>query len=154
MTKPKKRVMKEFAISEISLVDNPAQPQARIAILKRDEPMAKNRRALTTMTAGHAHSIILMDGYSDIKAGRTSFAEMPQGADGGHSHDWVMDDAGNIIIAESHGHTHGVGVLVKCVDDLPQGEELDALLKGVDTPGRTSDNPTDTAESIGNTNKL
>lgn len=140
MTKKQRRVMKEFVIHEISLVDNPAQPDARVAVIKRadDELVEKNRRALTTMTAGHAHSITLMTGDADLKAGQTSWVDDGNGQ--GHTHDWVMDDAGNIILADAHGHTHGLAVLVKS-DDLPEAGELASLLsEGVAEPSRDPDN--------------
>jgi len=148
--KPKRRIMSKFRLDEISIVDNPAQAPARIAILKRAEPLQKNRRALTTMTAGHAHSLILMDGRADIKAGTTSYVEGEN--DRGHAHDWVMDDAGNIIIAEAMGHTHGVNVLVKAdgtreiettTEEVP-ASSADQVQAGITQPaesvGKSEDN--------------
>jgi hypothetical protein len=66
------------------------------------------RIVLTTMTAGHAHSILTDMEGGERQVGKTSYAD-------DHEHDWVMDEAGNIILAESRGHSHGVGVLIdKC----------------------------------------
>lgn len=108
--KTQRRRFKKLRLDEISLVDLPAHTQAQVAILKRRSPdeLAK-RMALTTPVAGHAHSIIMVSGHgeglAELRAGQTSYSE-------GHVHDWIMDDAGNIILAEAMGHTHGIGALV------------------------------------------
>lgn len=111
-----KKVLKEFEIDEISVVDNPAQPMARIALMKRQEqPIEKNRRGITTMSAGHAHSFVLLTGEGEIKAGTTSYS-IDAATGVSHTHDFVVDDAGNVIFADSAGHNHGVAVLVKNED--------------------------------------
>jgi len=114
-------IMKEFSMNEISIVDHPAQADAKIVLAKRSEDVEK-RMALTTLTAGHAHLIVGMmaspDGLGELRAGQTSYAD-------GHSHSWVMDDAGNIILADAEGHSHGLAVLVKA-DTLTE-EQLASL---------------------------
>lgn len=115
-----KRRMVKFKINEISLVDNPAQKPAKIAILKREEPAAVTkagigaRLALTSPTAGHGHQLVLMQGgpsgLNELRSGQTSYND-------GHQHEWLMDDAGNIILAEAMGHTHGIGVMVMKADE-------------------------------------
>ena len=50
---PRKRIMREFRIDEISGVDNPAQEGARVAVMKRDDgeaqsPCGRLKRALAT----------------------------------------------------------------------------------------------------------
>lgn len=114
--KPKRRVMKEFSISEISLVDNPAQPNARISLMKRADDVQKNKRALTTADAGHAHSMVLIghDG-SPMMSGQTSMELADDGTL--HSHPWVANDAGEVTIGMAHGHMHGVAILVKNQDE-------------------------------------
>jgi hypothetical protein len=120
--KPKRRRrISKFRLDEISLVDNPAHGPARIAILKRAadtvtvEPIQKNRLAMTTFTGGHSHSIVLIsassEGMAELKAGQTSFAD-------GHVHDWIMDDAGNILISDAEGHSHGLSALVKADESI------------------------------------
>ena len=110
--KTTRRRFKKLRIDEISVVDNPAHGPATIAIMKRAEAeeLEKTRMAVTTLTAGHAHSIILLQADSErlaeLKAGETSFSE-------GHSHKWVMDDAGNVIIADAEGHNHTLAIVVK-----------------------------------------
>ena len=131
MTK-RKNIMKEFSMHEISIVDSPAQVGAKAVIAKRkypedkekkcDKPKAEKRMALTTAVAGHAHKIIQVaggpEGLAELRSGQTSLAA-------GHVHDWVMDDAGNIIIADAEGHSHGLSVLVKADEhsdeDAPAG---------------------------------
>ena len=117
--KKKLRRVKKFRLDEVSLVDKPAHTPARIAIMKRAvdtppvEPIQK-KLALTSLTAGHAHAVVMVhasaDGLAELRAGQTSFVD-------GHSHDWVMDDAGNIIFADAEGHSHGLSVLITKADD-------------------------------------
>jgi len=132
----RKNIMTEFRMDEISIVDNPAQKDAKVVLAKRAEAVQK-RLALTTLTAGHSHLIVGIqassDGLSEVKAGRTSYAD-------GHEHSFVIDDAGNIIIADAEGHSHGLSVLVKA-DNL--NEEQLASLETV--PFEASE----TAEAIG-----
>ena len=85
------------------------------------------RRALTTMTAGHSHAILTDREGGEVGIGTTSFVE-------GHAHDWLMDDAGNIIVADSEGHSHGIAVLVMKGGD----EVLDNILPEGDTPADLS----------------
>lgn len=119
--KPKRSRVKKFRLDEISLVDLPAHGPARIAIMKRAtdtvdvDLLQKNRLAMTTLTAGHSHTLVLVsahsEGMSELKAGQTSFAD-------GHTHGFIMDDAGNIIISDAEGHSHGLSALVKAADDI------------------------------------
>jgi hypothetical protein len=126
----RKAIMTSFTMKRISSCDFPAQEGAVMAIMKRklpeefknkgkDKPKkgekgykpedVEKRMALTTPVAGHSHLIVGLtasaDGVAELRAGKTSWVD-------GHSHDWVMDDAGNIILADTEGHTHGIGVLV------------------------------------------
>jgi hypothetical protein len=84
--------------------------------------------ALTTQTAGHAHSIIMIsaaaEGLAELKAGVTSYED-------GHTHNWLMDDAGNIILTDAEGHTHGLSVLVKTDDTVEH------ISPAEDSPGIT-----------------
>ncbi len=64
---PRKRIMREFRIDEISCVDNPAQEGARVAIMKRADPEAPIPEllrkdmtapiAITGESDGHQHGI-------------------------------------------------------------------------------------------------
>lgn len=114
----KRRVMKEFRIDEISLVDNPAQPKARIALMKRLDAS----RALTTADAGHAHSIVLSDGRADYKSGETSYELDSNGVH--HSHPWMANEAGEVTIGMAAGHTHGVAMIAKSGDAELTAEEV------------------------------
>jgi len=127
--KTTRRKLKKLRIDEISLVDTPAHGPATVAIMKRAadtvavEPVQK-KMALTSLTAGHAHSIIMVQGSSEglaeLRAGQTSYAD-------GHMHDWIMDDAGNIILADAEGHSHGIAALVMKYDETLDEGELAAL---------------------------
>ena len=140
--KTNRRRFKKLKIREVSMVDRPAQGEgARVAIMKRaDDELEKNRMALSTLTAGHAHAIILVqannEGMAELKAGQTSYAE-------GHVHDWVMDDAGNIILADAEGHSHGLSVLVKdsdlSPDDGASASRSDKGLQAANSPAEAVD---------------
>ena len=114
--KTTRRNFKKLRIDEISLVDTPAHGPALVAIMKRADTTEKSRMAVTTLTAGHAHSVIMVqassEGLADLKAGETSYSD-------GHAHKWVMDDAGNVIIADAEGHNHTLAILVKDSDLSP-----------------------------------
>jgi hypothetical protein len=131
MAKTRKKML-EFALDMISAVDRPAQAPAIAAILKR-EPHAdedqtafikrlldesiingdakdtevKKSVAMTLPADGHTHLIYTMreDG-GEAKTGYSSWTN-------DHSHPWILDDVGNIVIGESLGHTHGIGTISK-----------------------------------------
>lgn len=140
----KKTIMRKFRMSEISLVDTPAQAPARITIMKR--AVEKNRRALTTMDAGHAHSVILIGHAGDkLMSGSTSYVD-------DHSHDWIEDDAGNIILADARGHNHGISVLVKNQDgDVTEVQTGPAIYKTTDGDGSASPEDDDDADKTADT---
>lgn len=103
-----KGIMRRFRLDEISAVDSPAQKKALAAIMKRDDtPPAdsevRKRMRLTTATDGHSH---LIDDAAE-SGGYTQYGNVG-GPDGYayHSHPWVKDDKGNIVIGMAAGHTH------------------------------------------------
>lgn len=123
MTKPKDklRVMKDLDLREISLVDQPMQDPARVAILKRGGENADvlKRIAITSQTGGHAHSVLTANyAGGENRIGQTSYVD-------GHTHDWVMDEAGNIFIADAMGHSHGIAVLTKNQPGAPAAGEVE-----------------------------
>lgn len=152
-TPKKRRRVKKFRLDETSLVDTPAHRPARIAIMKRAadivdvKPIQKNRLAMSTYTAGHSHSLVLIsahsEGMAELKAGQTSFAE-------GHVHDWIMDDAGNILISDAEGHSHGLSALVKA-DDITNEKLAEGILASL-----ASDDPqaSDSADSLGDSGDI
>lgn len=110
MTNPKKNIMRKFRMFEISGVDKPAQAGATVSLMKRAEPTVEDakdlqkRAGITTATRGHTHLVIINyeDRYEDSgdrTHGTTSYAD-------GHSHPWIMNDKGEIVIGEAAGHTH------------------------------------------------
>ena len=112
-----KKIMHKFRMSEISMVDTPAQEHARVAILKR--------RALTTEADGHSHLIVMTGaGGDEWKSGVTSWAD-------GHSHEWITDESGNVILTAADGHTHQIATIAKNKDGKPVQIET---CKGVPAP--------------------
>lgn len=129
--KPVRNIMKEFRMDEISAVDRPAQAEAKMTIMKRDSKKTLNQpstgdvhvagqdddelkkvleTAVTDQRDGHAHIIVGLrasqDGLAEVRSGLTSFAD-------GHAHAWAMDEAGNILIADEEGHTHGIAAMMQ-----------------------------------------
>lgn len=111
MTKPtKKNIMRSFRMTEISGVDKPAQAGALVSLMKRAEPTTEDaatlakRAGLTTVTQGHTHLVIInyedrYEAMGDRTHGQTSY-------EAGHSHPWVMNAEGVVVIGEAAGHTH------------------------------------------------
>lgn len=128
----KKRIMRKLRVDEVSMVDTPAQGLARVAIMKRADEAGtvefQKKLAVTSANAGHSHMIVMVEagreGLAELRAGQTSFAD-------GHVHDWIMDDAGNVIVADHDGHTHQLAALVTKNEDgsttttLVEGAEVD-----------------------------
>lgn len=149
---PKKRLT-ELTLDFVSAVDRPAQEPATVAILKRkeggavkredetavdfvkrlldegvltgDEKDAEVKKAtiLTTETQGHTHLVYTgrFDGGED-KAGSTSWSAE-------HTHPWIRDNDGNIVIGAAEGHTHEVEVMVKSKKTEPTAEEAVPMSK-------------------------
>lgn len=126
MTKAKKRIMREFALDEISAVTVPAQTGAKMVLMKRaagegepqkrdisklsaDEIAAlvlKGECALTNEVNGHSH-LIDLDTYTRERGGGfTSTCWCEGGSD--HSHPFVVSEGGKITIGMAQGHTHEV----------------------------------------------
>lgn len=110
MTNPKKNVMRKFRMFEISGVDKPAQAGATVSLMKRATPTQEDaqdlqkRAGITSAARGHTHLVVINyeDDYErsgDRTHGTTSYAD-------GHSHPWIMNDQGQIVIGEAAGHTH------------------------------------------------
>lgn len=114
--KGEKRVMRRFALDEISAVTNPAQKGARMTIMKRDDadadaaPFAKGQTVITSSTNGHAHLIVL-DDYTLARGGgyTEEVAELVGERSRWHRHPFVIDKKGNITIGDADGHSHSVG---------------------------------------------
>jgi hypothetical protein len=96
--------------------------------------------ALTTMAAGHSHSINMGGGMIRAMGGETSYTE-------GHGHPWISDEAGNITIGHAMGHNHGVEVVAKVVSKT--GLPTDSVLAGLLIGNETIAGETNAAESLG-----
>lgn len=162
MSKTKKNIMREFRMTEISGVDAPAQEGARVAIMKRAEPTPEavedlqKRAGITSATRGHSH-LVVVDYEEPYDAGQlrthgnTSYAD-------GHSHPWVLNDKGEIVIGEAQGHTHTVtemGIsrndawahLNKALGAQTDGQkEKDIMTKTNDTSTKPVDHSADIAK--------
>lgn len=102
--------VKKWVIEELSTVDAPAHGRgARFAIMKRDDEAFEKRLALTTTDDGHSHTVVMQaagpDGLAELRAGQTSWVD-------GHQHDWIRDEAGNILIAAADGHEHKLAAYI------------------------------------------
>ena len=86
---PRKRIMREFRIDEISGVDNPAQEGARVAIMKRAEPKGD--------IPPHGSYSLTLD-TSELE--NMVKSEMQKG----------MGDLADLLTSEEEGHQHGIGV--------------------------------------------
>lgn len=127
----KKTVMTKFKITEISAVDRPAQSPALMTIMKRaddDEELLNKRGILTTDNNGHSHLIYDMEEDS----GHTSYAG--DGPDN-HSHPWMRNDNGEIVIGEASGHTHKVRSLLITKAELPDQLAVDEFVKELEDRG-------------------
>lgn len=128
-----KTVMRSFSLGEISAVDRPAQAHATVAIMKRDTGTELKKfsvsMALSSTVNGHSHLITMGGGEYVRRAGNTDYTD-------GHSHPWLMDDAGNITIGHALGHTHGIDVVSK--GDMTE-EALKRLLSKEGAPAASED---------------
>lgn len=148
MPTPRKNIMKEFEIGEISSVDRPAQPGAKAVMFKRDEPQVEKALAVTTINAGHAHTLI-STGHAgaEHREGTTSYDSGMPGEEG-HSHSWITDESGNFIIADAAGHGHGLAALITKNENISPEEDplADLLSKGKHSASEKSEDNTMTDE--------
>lgn len=71
-----------------------------------EKSAVEKKSVLTTSTLGHAH---LIGGIDDMQAGTTSGERIPTVVgDAYHSHPWVRNEDGLIVIGEAMGHTHAL----------------------------------------------
>lgn len=108
---PKKRILHKFKITEISVVDAPAQKDAKVVLLKRDEEIQKGGDLLSVAN-GHQHLIITDSGEGEMSSGQTRWARDPKD-DHEHAHPWVRKSDGEIVIGMANGHTHTLDDLIK-----------------------------------------
>jgi len=95
--------MLSFRMDKIAGVDTPAQEGAVVTLMKRnDEDVSKFARPiLLTEVDGHTHIIDLDQGN-----GGSSSYETAENEDTGHSHPWVMNMDGEVVVGASAGHSH------------------------------------------------
>lgn len=108
----KRQIIKDMTVNEVSSVDRPAQKGATAVLLKRDASADLEKRAcMTTVSEGHQHTLWDDRGNGELNAGETDYVE-------GHSHSWVRDPSGNIIIGMARGHSHELGTIGKKETDM------------------------------------
>jgi hypothetical protein len=105
--------MRNLVIDEVSLVDRGAQEGANVVIRKsKDDSVEKARfAAITSSVDGHSH-LIEQTTYqynvaNNVLAGTTTYAAKEDAATS-HSHPWMMDAEGKVVLGEADGHTHEV----------------------------------------------
>lgn len=103
----KKTIMRTFKINEISVVDSPAQANAKMLLMKRASLVNKGA-ILTTNEEGHSHLIYCVD----EGGGTTSYTSM-KGDEYGHSHPYIITAEGKVVIGEASGHSHDVSAFGK-----------------------------------------
>ncbi len=137
MTKAKKRIMREFALDEISAVTRPAQEGARMVLMKRADAAvieaqgaggqatgSGGKRDLSKLSADEIAALVLkgecaltseVNGHSHLIDLDTFTRERGGGftsscwCDGtDHSHPFVISEGGKITIGMAQGHTHEV----------------------------------------------
>lgn len=131
----KKKIMREFALDEISAVTKPAQKGARMVIMKRDggegggnrftkeqiaEMIAKGSAVLTGETDGHTH-LVAIDDYTLVRGGGTTSYD-----DSGHTHPFTVDSkTGAVALGAARGHTHTApSVVIKTDDTSDPGKDF------------------------------
>lgn len=118
-----RRIMHKLSIAEISAVDRPAQEGATAVIMKRNDEKnpapttIEKRMVLTTPVDGHQH---MLEDSDTCQAGTTSWDQNHAPNYHGHSHPWVKNSDGKIIIGEAMGHTHEVLEVSKAADPKEQ----------------------------------
>lgn len=105
----KRRVMKDFEISEISAVDMPAQAEAQAQVIKNNgkvnDLVKTNSAILTSVADGHTHLVLLEEGNGTLNSGHT-YSNCDD--HNYHQHPWVRNDDGSITVGEADGHTHEI----------------------------------------------
>jgi len=133
-----KSVFESMELDEISGVDTPAQPTARVSIMKRAAGIGKDKDAeenaleaedegadkkgkkknpftsstkralLTTATNGHQH-LLTDEVGADTRASAGETGVAQDNEGNYHSHPWAIDGgSGAVVIGEVSGHNHQV----------------------------------------------
>ena len=124
---PRRRIMQEFRINEISSVDSPAQEGARVAIMKRAEPRENNLPdgtyplALNTAVLENVVKREIQKGMGDLADLLTNeeeghqhgisigvmYSQEPE-AEASHDHPVVRSPEGQYTLGMVAGHTHAI----------------------------------------------
>ena len=149
-----KRIMREFALDEISVVTRPAQKGAQMVIMKREggpdgKPKAtpaekraaedariagivkRGKFRLTTPVNGHTH-IIELDEWAEMCGGGYTEWTGDYETPGRHRHPFIVGPKGEITIGEEMGHSHELA-------DVPSKKAADSPLPDPATVEKESD---------------
>lgn len=117
-------VQRHIRVNHLAIVDRARGGSTVRLRMDALEQRADEAGKLTTAINGHQH-LVERCGYDGMPrmSGSTTWA-VSEGAEGGHSHDWVCQPGGKITIALSEGHTH------ELLDDAarPVGTRVRALV--------------------------
>jgi hypothetical protein len=114
MAKMPKAKLTKLLLSELAAVPLGAQSAQGTVVLKRrpdrSPPVTMAKKSLLTSSVmGHSHLILQAD---DMQSGTTSgeslVSENGQTSYSWHSHPWVRQESGEIVIGEAGGHTHDI----------------------------------------------
>ena len=112
--KGKKRIMRTFKLNEISAVDFGAQQPALATLIKRrpeeegDDELVEKAVMLTSSVDNHQHGVHLSRWTLEEGGGHTTHDGGT--TDSSHSHSFVINQDGTIVVGEVNGHTHDVDV--------------------------------------------
>ena len=148
MPPPRKRIMREFRIDEISGVDNPAQEGARVAVMKRDDSTPTTDRLaqkmadlLTGEEDGHQHGVTIRRGDGEAPLWiyvDSSYGELE---DSGHNHPITRDPDGQYVLGVVAGHTHTIDqeTMSRAVLALVTKKTADTTGEGGEMPDEQKD---------------
>ena len=115
MPPPRKRIMREFRIDEISGVDNPAQEGARVAVMKRDASTPTTDRLaqkmadlLTSEEDGHQHGVTIRRGAGEAPLWIYVDSSSGEMENSHHDHPIARDPDGQYVLGVIAGHTHTI----------------------------------------------
>lgn len=104
----KKRKMVMTKLTAVALTARGANPEAHVTFFKSHkggETSVEKRTVLASMEALHTHAVVIDDYAKMNKGGSTSWA----GSEGNqHTHDFVIENDGNVTIGANEGHLHFV----------------------------------------------
>lgn len=116
----RRRIFRAWKLAEISLVDYPMQEPALVGVVSKRREINKAMRKIATIAMAIDKAAVvftsIVDGHQHVidtstltgnGTGSTSW-ETAQSAAYGHSHTWLRDGTGAIVMTMTEGHTHDI----------------------------------------------